>query len=100
MKATKQFIEDAIEGGWHKDQKFRLAAGYIKFTTTDADGFLEKIPVAEALLDPKFWEAVGKTRGWGDMHDYPDNVYEAWDTFFYQLYNGDSVEEALSAITN
>ena len=95
MKATKQFIEDAIEGGWHKDQKFRLAAGYIKFTTTDADGFLEKIPVAEALLDPKLWEAVGKTRGWGEH-----TTYLKFSGFFEGIWVGDTVEEALSAITN
>ncbi len=53
----------------------------------------------EALIDPKAWQAVGKVRGWGEMFDYPDRVYEAYDTFFHLMYGGSSIEEALSAIT-
>ena len=93
MLNTLKWMTDAREGGY----KFQH---YICDHCEELMMSCDKVEVEKALLDPKAWQAVGKTRGWGDMHDYPDNVYEAWDTFFYQLYNGDSVEEALSAITN
>lgn len=93
MLNTLKWMTDAREGGY----KFQY---YICDHCEELMMSCDKVEVEKALLDPKAWQAVGKTRGWGDMHDYPDNVYEAWDTFFYQLYNGDSVEEALSAITN
>ena len=111
---TKQFIEDAVAGGWAPLDKMEAVVtiryseyvgdtpnkkikGGVGFWYENGNG--ASLTYAEILLDAKAWEAVGKTRGWGEMHDYPDRVYEAWDTFFYELYNGKTVEEALSAIS-
>ena len=99
MTATKKFIKDAIKGGWIVatiNPETHNAKAMTKDWVFDP---YEPMPVEQILLDPKAWSAVGKVRGWGDKHDYPDRVYEAWDTFFYQLYNGYSIEEALAAIS-
>lgn len=102
MTATKQFIEDAIKGGWgsHLDKEWRVSAGYVEHMQIYwSKGVWERvIAVSTVLLDPLAWQAVGKTRGW--ENGYPDRIYEAFDTFFYQLYNGDSIEEALEKISN
>ena len=54
--ATQQFIEKAIEGGWDsqglKNAELVMANFYHQPTY---------------LLDPKFWEAVGKVEGWGEI---------------------------------
>lgn len=87
MTTTQQFIEDAIKGGWSEPNVHLYD-----------DQYVHHAHMCVALLDPLAWKAVGKTRGWED--GYPDRVYEAFDTFFYQLYNGDSIEEALEKISN
>jgi hypothetical protein len=100
MTATQQFIEDAIKGGW-LPELWRLNPNMMQVEEGIRghvfDEF-EPTPPEVILLDPLAWHAVGKTRGW-DIEEYPDRVYEAWDTFFYELYNGKTIEEALQAIS-
>jgi len=109
MTATERWIKDAIDGGYKTD--------VIWYT----DKYIEKDALASILLDPTFWQAVGKTRGWeyklnggGKMiiDNYnpkerkeiakewgikPDwQVY--WYTFIDHLADGLTIEEALSVI--
>ena len=106
MTHTKQFIEDAIEGGYEKDE----------FLVNE----YHSINLGQALLDPKAWQAVGKTRGWIDK-DYPngemrcsnlvgrcDAIYcdyggfinpnEKWHHFIDHLADGKTIDQALQAI--
>lgn len=50
----QEAIQKAIEGGWKNevDRDFALYKGQPHF----------------ALLDPLFWQAVGKSLGWNDEH--------------------------------
>lgn len=62
---TKRFIEDAIKGGWRKEERPDLDVnndGYsVRFLAGDDTSTLWE---ADILLDPLAWQAVGKTRGW------------------------------------
>jgi len=62
MTATEKAIRDAIEGGWGINKlPYDCTPGdvYLFVTDTQNYGF---------LLDPKFWEALGKVRGWKQDH--------------------------------
>jgi len=64
----KTFIEKSIEGGWNG--KYEL----LHLSGVDNDGVMlrhltnkrriKALIVTEILLDPKAWEAVGKSEGW------------------------------------
>jgi len=54
--ATHQFIEDAIAGGYRKENP----------------DFSAPQSLALLLLDPLAWQAVGKTRGWEDGSRIPE----------------------------
>ena len=116
MTATKQFIEDAIEGG---------VKGQLVEIGDDRWGILlegEIVFESTLLLKPSFWKAVGKTRGWDkelrmsfegyckddecNTDNQIDEAYRAKEFQFMQfmfineVQEGKSIEEALSAITN
>ncbi len=111
MKATKQFIEDAIEGGWSLEDFVRsrgfapyavkVNAKYI--TTLSGSSSTQRIPLELVLLDPLAWQAVGKTRGWNKYIpavNEPSRLYkDIWHTFIDHLADGKTIEEALEAIS-
>ena len=84
---TQTIIEDGIKGGY-KGIDATISNGEI-FT------FGERIVEEKLLLDPKFWEAVGVTRGWklgtGDWIHY-------WHKFIDALAQGLSIDEALKTL--
>lgn len=95
---TLQTIQDAIDGDW---------TGYTKFTD-DKENAARLIAEQEdltawALLQPPFWQAVGKTRVWKSMtgESYYDDVAwrEAWHRFIDHLADGKTIDEALAAIS-
>jgi len=112
MTATKQFIEDAIEGGWENSIWEK------KDLPIDEYNALQILN--DALLDPLAWQAVGKTRGWfdcendiweGELKTYNSSGeakqtvykrYEPWQfkqhNFIDYLADGKDIEEALKAI--
>lgn len=123
MKETKQAIEDAIKGGYSpisfdngtSAQRQEVARDYI-FDP------IEPFPPEIILLDPKFWEALGRTRGWDYAHCYmcktdvrlwgececdEDEVtpvaHMAWQYKCHQFidhrFDGKSIEESLLAIS-
>lgn len=88
-----QFIQDAIKGGWNKNNN-----GYL---------------TCDALLDPKAWQAVGNTRGWNRVHElwcysnYEGGLCDCVSKskykhmqieFIRNLQDGLSIEEALNKI--
>ena len=93
MEHTTRFYEDAIAGGWQPDP-LKMAGLYHQ----DTYEFIGIEGVEVMLLDPKAWQSVGKVRGWDN--GYPDRVYEAWEHFFSNLYEGLSIEDALATIAN
>jgi hypothetical protein len=122
MVATKQFIEDAIEGGWgDAHDKFILheVNKEVEFCTYFKDGEVDyhgeptevgrhksstRISLGIILLDNKAWQAVGKTRGWRvvgntekDNDHNPQSYYEMKD-FVGRLHDNLSIEEALGKL--
>lgn len=77
MTSLEQAIRDAVEKG-----------GYaVKYANADGlpdmyarDGY--EIIAEQILLDPAFWQALGKARGWGMFgefdNDYRKIKYEEW----------------------
>jgi len=55
----KQVIEKAREGGWDGSDEY---GG--EYTMDDYLESIEKI-----VLDPKFWEALGKVEGWDESDE-------------------------------
>jgi len=86
MTATKKFIDDAIAGG------------------CEINNFDVQLYPQIALLETEVWRAVGKARGWRERSE---NTFEAehtcwqayWSGFYYDLADGKTIEEALSAIS-
>lgn len=110
MEYIKQFIEDAIDGGWFKDKetmrKENIVIGHYGIVWCDAD--LHKSN-GDILLDPTAWQAVGKTRGWDDLRGIDIELdYSSWmectETevnqmqFTHHLQRGKTIEEALKEI--
>lgn len=103
MKATEQFIKDAIEGGWNE-----MPAKAMEWMFNNG-GFSEE----KVLLDPQAWQAVGKVRGWrdelhcsGECNDFIDDMDTTIDGWKYQqkqfiseLQDSKTIEEALTAIS-
>lgn len=101
MTATKKIIEDAVRGGWYpknyKPERFVSQA----IRAVQKSKFVERW-----LLEPAFWQAVGKTRGWRNAK--PGSLLEriigaeGWKLkmvdFVGHLTNGKTIEEALQAI--
>lgn len=90
----EKFIKDAIEGGW---------TGYEKHIELGADP--ENVAyliapnldmVAEILLDPEAWKAVGRQRGWG-VSEHPYWPHQ-WHTFIDHLADGKTIDQALEAL--
>lgn len=143
MNYTKQIIEDAIKGGWsiqrsyytrHIDfLKLKSANSSWVVVELDATTWIEDPETGEdkevnmtsshqmssCLLDPTFWQAVGKTRGLGDIHnehcsaidyhEFTDAVEcdccaktewkNLWRKFIDHLADGNTYEEALSKLS-
>ena len=127
MEYTKQFIEDAIEGGWRIFALSDEAVDVVETGTwpmihgTAPSGVTKLWPLASALLDPLAWKAVGRTRGWfdgkndiweGELKTYNNfgeakqTVYKRyepylfkWHTFIDALAEGKSIEQSLEQIT-
>lgn len=119
MTATKQFIEDAIEGGWN----FKEDNGYV-YPTESTKAMLEGgwVHLNMLILDPKAWQAVGKVREWEQEDGHCPNIHHSvfvgedgkrifcpecpsdeWPDkqmdFITELQKGKPIEEALQAIS-
>jgi hypothetical protein len=109
MTATEQAIKDAIDGGWgsHIGKEWRVSAGYIEHLQPSwGENIWERVTaVSTALIDPTFWQAVGKTKGWESYEDslVKDEDWVNWRQkmldFIDHLADGKSIKEALAAIS-
>ena len=113
MTNTKQFIEDAIEGGWGnahlvtRNVTVKNNRVTLKYEECEGGGWTskwsEKLAVEQILLDPLAWQAVGKTRGWGDYKGQRHYAGERWRDLLHQyidhLADDKAIEEALTEIT-
>ena len=112
MTAIEQIIKDAINGGWRKGHyKMRWGGGRIEqweYLGNNRSEWTRLMDLSTALLDPTFWEAVGKTRGWNEclgeeteslkQHWLEKISKEKWHRFIDYLQYGVTIEEALIKI--
>ena len=92
----KQFIEDAIEGGYEKDI-------FDNPKLWNKEDKINAYNSASTLLDPLAWQAVGKTRagvveGWEIPYE-KELWREKWRQFFNHLADGATIEEVLLEIS-
>ena len=71
----QEAMNKAVEGGYHIDGSDGIETSYIgandeysAWTRTDNDSSF-MVPVEETLLDPRFWQALGRTLGWSEGCD-------------------------------
>jgi hypothetical protein len=71
----EEVLKKATEGGYHINGSDGMATSYIgandeysAWTRKDNDSsFL--VPTEETFLDPRFWQALGRTLGWSEVCD-------------------------------
>jgi Uri superfamily endonuclease len=83
-----QIIEKAIEGGYAQEVGKRV----IKEGSKD-----ENSDIYFILLDPLFWQSLGKALGWGIEKDdvqwhLPEKWKQEWHWFIDHLIEGKSIE--------
>ena len=69
----QEAIDKANEGGYHIHGSDGIATSYIgandeysAWTRTDNDSSF-MVPTEETFLDPRFWQALGRTLGWSEV---------------------------------
>lgn len=110
MTYTERWIRDAVAGGWsiRGDRYLTLrAVGKINLYFTGRGVHKKTFHIAEALLDPLAWQAVGKVKGWTGFHDHEydnDGIIPMNEILYRQhlfidlLAEGKTIEEALGEI--
>jgi hypothetical protein len=98
MLAQKQFIEDAIKGGFDKDKFFGVDSGkgsVLPLGETDKEIELYLLSQPCLWIDPEAWQAVGKTRGW------EDEIFIVQSNLFFIgiMAKGLTIEEALGKLS-
>ena len=86
MTHTKQFIEDAVAGGYVNGNMINNNLSY-------EDNFKLQ------SWNPDFWKAVGKTRGWDKGWLGAEDWKTEWSIFIDHMADGKTIEEALAAIS-
>jgi hypothetical protein len=100
-------VEEAIKGGWAL-----FDAGPVEISTNGSwpmigaqhNGVYKMWPVASALIDSTFFQALGRARGWGAASyiDTEANLYPrwqyAWHRFIDHLADGKDAESFFAAL--
>ena len=100
MTEIETTINEAIEGGYNiKPYQFTISHGNYYEECCSFDGWKYS---SRLLLDPKFWQAVGKTRGWSKYISavgQPSMMWKSmWHRFIDHLADGLTIEEALTKL--
>lgn len=115
MNHTQQIIQDAIEGGWvpdgvrsniwKTDPDYFTGVTGLSFRSKNKLNVSTFVAIEHMLLDPSFWQAVGKTREWGDYEEITDSGIwkNTWLNMWHQFINHradeDTYEEALAKLS-
>ena len=66
MTETEIAILDAIGGGYKELGTLSFEGSWFEIDVPNTNA-LYQIDVAGALIDPVFWQSIGKVRGWGKI---------------------------------
>ncbi len=118
MKHIEKAIRDAVEEGWHPDgfspesvilDEFDGEIAYISLYGGDEHEELE-LHLEQIFLDPAFWQALGKARGWGESNLAAGSVSDGlwpiswWKiyavNFFQHIMDGDDAESFFATLSN
>jgi hypothetical protein len=110
MTAIEQAIKEAVENGmWkHGYQLFGLFGDGF-FEVWNAAHTQDRITFEQAFLDPSFWQAFGKARGWINcegracgncLQPLPDNhnIHYQWHRFIDHLAEGKDADSFFAAL--
>src|SRR5262249_33257343 len=71
----QEAMDKAVAGGYHIDSSDGVDIGFIgandeysAWTRTDTESSF-MVPMEETLLDPRFWQALGRILGWSEVCD-------------------------------
>jgi hypothetical protein len=71
----QEAMNKAVEGGYHINGSDGMETSYLgandeysAWTRRDNDSSFI-VPVEETFLDPRFWQALGRTLGWSEVCD-------------------------------
>ena len=106
----EQAIQKAIERGWLKDfdPKWMPKMEQVSLRYRD---WLDWVTIQKALLDPLFWQALGKAMGWGKycdclpighehkLHCEMSEWFQEWHRLIDALAGGKSIEEYFDTLT-
>lgn len=97
MTHIEQAIEEAVGAGYKPEQ--------LDYQRTDTEQFAEesyRISYSKCFLDPLFWQALGKARGWDGKHtikirgeplsDWRKTPIYYWHRFIDHLIAGKNAE--------
>lgn len=89
MTAIEQAIGDAVEKGGYDAERNRYDY-YSKTDNGEGEYDYNKI-----FLDPAFWRALGKARGWSDTYhaDWKGDYKYHWHRFINHLAEGGEAEQ-------
>jgi hypothetical protein len=88
MTHIEQAIRDAVEKG---DYKVNHRIGWIEsnewcYQTVEGESKTYIQPTAEVFLDPLFWQALGKARGWDIAYgSYGWETAEEWKVNWHRF---------------
>jgi hypothetical protein len=106
MTHIEQAIRDAVMKGEYKRRHYRHS------DYTEEQQQLVDWPMERILLDPAFWQALGKARGWKMERDCPDLCHQFtcpvdrrhwsnyWHLFIAHLADGKDAESFFASLTS
>jgi hypothetical protein len=107
MTHIEQAIREADDAGYNPGTQviglyYQLAGTDIRKIKGAADGF--QVRVAAILLDPAFWQALGKARGWKTVangeHDNHDEWWHNARAFMTHFMDGKEAESFFASLTS
>jgi hypothetical protein len=114
MLTMETAIKKAIEGGYHSDIKNItrldtencLISGTYYIHFFEEEGQLFSCNTYQTLLDPLFWQALGKTEGWKGIrywYEYTNEIepwIHEWHRFIDHLAEGKDAESFFTNLLN
>lgn len=100
MTAIEQAIKEAVQGANYREMQSDAPA-VTKYVVRELMDELSNI-----LLDPQFWSALGKARGWEegldrDIFRLPIEAWKLkWHRFIDHLAEGKDAESFFASLTN